>query len=706
MLAEAIGAGIAISLVLASCSADPSQPAAKDWPLIGRDILGQRYSPLEQINKDNVDKLGLAFEFTDFVVRGRTHRGVEATPLMIGGMLYFSGPWGVAYAVNARTGKHLWTYDPEADGQSGQHSCCDVVNRGVAVDGKRLFTASSDGHLAAVDIKTGKELWNVDTIVDRRWNYSSTGAPYIAGKYVVIGNSGADMGARGYASAYDMATGKLAWRFWVVPGDPRAGPDETPDVTAARRTWPIDTRWELGLGGNPWDGLAYDPETNTTFIGTGNGGPHPAWLRSASGTVTDQLYLSSIVALDADTGRLKWHYQTTPGDSWDYAATSPFVMADLEIDGKPRKVIMQAPKNGFFYVLDRRTGELLRAAPYTPVNWASSIDRRTGRPVLTKQADFRDGPSVIWPSMAGGHSWIPMSYSPKTKLVYLPTYDAAASYVSYDKGEFLPGNADHGTHNAFPPFEDSRLGTQFKQGPSTRFEGRLKAWDPAKGEARWTSEPLPFINGGTLVVGDLVFQGAADGYLRAYDAASGQVLAKLFVGTAMMAAPISYELDGTQYIAILAGFGGPQGGFFAPDNVASSHENYERLIVLKIGGAKLAPPPNRVAAEQQPTPRAIPAEASTIARGQRLFERQCNRCHVMGGAVGIYPDLWNMAPETIDAFEGIVGEGALSYAGMGNFSKSLNRPDIDAIKAFIVNDMIVKRREGPNAGAQFREATH
>jgi len=705
-VASLVGAVLLLGVV--ACTSGKNAVDVKDaqWPLLGLDQMGQRFSSAEQINAKTLDRLGFAFEFKDFVVRGRTHRGMEATPLMVGGVLYFSGPWGVAYAVDAHTGKHLWTYDPEADGESARNACCDAVNRGVAVADGRLFTASTDGHLAAVDVKTGKELWKVDTIVDRKWNYSSTGAPYLAGKYVIIGNSGADMGSRGYASAYDQRTGKLAWRFWVVPGDPAKGADENPDVTFARKTWPKDARWDLGLGGNPWDGFAFDPETGTVFIATGNGGPHPRWKRSVSGDAGDELYLSSIVAVDVDTGRRKWHYQTTPGDSWDYAATSPLVMADLRIDGRIRKVIMQAPKNGFFYVLDRQTGELLRAAPYTHVNWADHIDMKTGRPVMNPASDYHEKPSVIWPSMAGGHAWTPMAFSPRTGLVYLPVYDTPASYEMRKEAPFHPGTANHGSHNAFAPFTEPALKAEYDHGPSQTFEGRLKAWDPIRGQARWISDPLPFLNGGTLVVGDLVFQGAADGKLRIHDAATGRVLRSIDIGTSIMAAPMTYVIDGTQYIAFTAGYGGPQGGFFAPGTAPATYDNYERLIVLKLDGGKVPLPPLRQPVAASAVPVKIPATAARMARGQALFEQQCNRCHVMGGATGIYPNLWNMSPEVIDAFELIVGQGALAEAGMGNFSSSLSASDIAALKAFIVNDTVAKKTLGKNAGAHFREATH
>lgn len=675
------------------------------WPAGGMDWRGQRFVADSAIDRATVSRLGLAFEFRDFVVRGRTHRGMQATPLMVDGTLYFSGPWGVAYAVDARTGEHRWTYDPAAEGSSARNACCDAVNRGVAIAGDRLFVAATDGKLAAVDRASGQELWKVDTIIPSGWNYASTGAPQIADGLVLIGNSGADMGSRGYLSAYDQTSGELRWRFWVVPGDPGKFPDENPDVTAARATWPADTLWDLGMGGNPWDAITFDPETETVFVGTGNGGPHPAWLRSASGTVTDQLYLSSIVALDAATGRVKWHYQTTPGDSWDYAATSPLVMAELQIGGRLRKVVMQAPKNGFFYVLDRETGELLSAQPYTAVNWASHVDPRTGRPVLTSAADFRHHDQVIWPSMAGGHAWAPMAFSPNTGLVYLPVYEAAASYA-LGQSRLTPGNANHGSRNVFPPFEDASLQEDFLAGPSQDFHGRLKAWDPVTGQARWQTGPLPFLNGGTLVLADVVLQGTADGFLYAYDSATGEELAAIEIGTAIQAAPMSYTLDGKQYVAVLAGYGGPQGGFYPPGSAPARFANFERLIVLELDGGTIPMPAPYAPPPRQQVPERIPATSAQLARGQQIYENMCNRCHVMGGAPGNYPDLWNMNPGMIASFEAILGRGLLEYAGMGNYSDVLSAEDIAALKAFIVNDTVTKRLEGENAGASFREATH
>ena len=666
--------------------------AAGDWPRPGRDMGDSYFSPLDGINAQTVGRMGLAWEFTDFQIRGRTHYGLQSTPVMVDGVLYFSGPWGEAYAVDARTGRKLWAYDTNAEGQVARNTCCGVVNRGIAVADGKVFVGALDGKLFALDMKTGQPVWQADTIVDRHWSYSSTGAPQIAGNVVILGNAGSDMGARGYVSAYDIKTGKLAWRFWSVPGDPARGPDETPEVTLARKTWPADARWDMGLGGTVWNGIAYDPETNTAFLGIGNGSPHPAWLRSASGQVMDNLFLSSIVAVDAATGRMKWYYQETPHDSWDFAATAPMVLANLEIDGKPRKVLMQAPKNGVFYVIDRTNGQLLRANPYTRVNWMTSVDMRTGRPNFSEDADYRDGARLTWPSGAGGHGWQPMAFSPRTGLVYVPVYETGMEQSATGPARYVPGNINQATVGRFPPFTPEQLAGRAQ----ATFEGRLKAWDPVAGKVRWTSEPLSFLNGGTMVAGDLVFQGTAAGYLDAYDAASGRQVAHLFLGSVITAAPMTYELDGVQYLAVFAGAGGPQGAFFGPGVVAAERENYQRLIVLKLDGTPIPLPPERAPDEAPPMPAPIAASTATLRHGQALFLDRCSRCHAVGGARAVYPNLWTMQPGTIEQFHAIVGEGALAYGGMAAFPE-LSAQDIDAIRAYIVNDTIA-RRTGRSTG--------
>ena len=678
---------------------------AGDWLLGGRDFSEDHHSPLDQINAANVDRLGMAWEFRDFVARGGIHHGIEANPILVDGVLYFSGPWGVAYAVDARSGKAIWTYDPGADGQYGRLTCCDVVNRGVAVWQGKVYVGSLDGWLHAVDAKTGKLVWKVDTFVDRRWNTTITGAPHVAGDNILIGSAGADMGSRGYVSAYDAQTGKLAWRFWAVPGDPSKGPDETPDVTLARKTWAADTRWDLGGGGNAWDSLVYDPELNIAYLGLGNGGPHPRWVRAPGGG--DNLFVSSIVAVDAASGRMKWFYQETPGDSWDFASTQHLLMADIAWRGRTRKVIMQAPKNGVFYMLDRQTGELLNATPYTTVNWMNGVDPRSGRPQFTSHGDYSRTPQIVWPSAAGGHSWQPMSFDPQTGLVYLPVYDAPMKMSFEPIDHFAAGAPNQASNGAFPPFTSPQDQAQLKGQPEPKMEARLKAWDPVAGKAVWTSQPLPFVSGGVLTTASgLLFEGSTDGILSVYDARSGKVLRRIETGTAIMAAPISYRLDGVQYVAVMAGAGGPQNAGWAPGVIAAKRQNFERLMVFKLDGGPVPLPPPIVPPARQPTPAPIPADARTLAHGEDLFKHWCARCHVAGGALGAYPNLWNMAPQTLDGFEDIVYRGAYRYAGMGDFSDVLSRPDVAAIKSFIVSDIITKRTRGQAAGSHVRVSMH
>ena len=679
------------------------QPQDGEWPINGRTFGGEHFSPLSTIDAGNVSRLGFAWEFKDFVVRGRTHRGMEANPVMVDGVLYFPGPWGAVYAVDARTGKSLWTYDPQPDGQAGRLACCDVINRGVAVWQGKVYVGALDGTLVAIDAKTGKPVWKADTITDRHFSYTLTGSPQIAGDNVLIGNAGADMGARGYISAYNLETGKLAWRFYAAPGDPAKGADETPDVTLARKTWSKDTRWQFGAGGNDWDGIAYDPKLGLAYFGFGNGSPHLSSLRNPGGG--DDLYTDSIVAVDVKTGRMKWYYQQTPGDSWDYDSCSPMVLTDLKIGGRVRQVLMQAPKNGFFYVLDRATGELLKADPYTLVTWANGVDMKTGRPRVVADADYSKGPSITSPSVAGGHAWQPMAWNGQSGLMYLPVYEAAMKNIATPLDHFVPGalNQQHG--GEFPPFTSAEDRKLLKHQPQV-LDSRLTAWDPVAGKVAWQSDPLPFISSGVLATaGGLVFEGSTDGVLSVYDAKTGKVLKRIDTGTAVMAAPMTYALDGVQYVAVLAGYGGPQGGAYA-DLAPSKHQNYERLLVFKLDGAPTPLPPPAVRPDPQPTPAPIPAAPATLARGQSLFLEHCSRCHLVGGAFGEYPDLWNMSAGTLAAFQGIVRGGAFKYAGMGDFSDVLSVSDADAIKAFIVDDEIKKRSQGAAAGAHSRVQNH
>jgi quinohemoprotein ethanol dehydrogenase len=672
--------------------------AGTGWPMYGGTFSEERFSPLTRINKENVSQLGLAWSFEAFVVRGRTHRGNEASAIVVDGVMYFSGPWSVVYAVDAKNGKLLWKYDPGVDGQWARRACCDAVNRGVAVWKGLVYVASLDGFLIAIDARTGKEEWRVDTFIDRlSMNYSSTGAPRIAGQNVVIGNGGAEMGARGYVSAYDLRSGHLAWRFFTVPGDPAKGPDESPDITLARKTWSTQSRWDLGGGGTAWDSMVYDPALNLLYIGVGNGCPHPAWIRSPGGG--DNLFLASIVAVEADTGRMKWYYQTTPGDSWDYTATQNIVLADLSIKGRPRKVLMQAPKNGFFYVLDRVTGKLISAEKYTTVTWAESIDPRSGRPRISQQADYSQALKVIWPWQGGGHDWMPMSYSLQTHLVYIPVMEMPMLFgsVPADSVTFRSGANNEGDRVA--AVDDAVDPALLRGQPRPVMQNRLEAWDPVSQKVVWSSKPMPIWSGGALATaGGLVFQGSSDGAFVAYDAATGEVLKRIETGTAIMAGPISYEIDGTQYVAVLANFGGAMTAIgYLPGTAPTKYQNNERLLVFRLGGASVPLPPVRAAVTRFPLPAAISNDVKVLKHGEEVFER-CAACHGFRGRPNGYPDLWNLPPEAHQNFEAIVLKGVYRYAGMPAFDDVLSAQDVRAVHAFIVADSIQLRAKSAATG--------
>ena len=656
---------------------------AGEWLLHGQSGGEQRHSPLTQINAGNAERLGLAFEFDDFTRRGRAARGMQATPLMDDGVLYFTSGWSMAYAVDAKTGKPLWDFDPEVSGHRAGVACCDVVNRGMALMDDTLFLATLDGYLIALDKANGQPLWKVDTFTDRNISYTITGAPRIAGDLVVIGNGGGEFGVRGYVTAYHAKTGKQAWRFFIVPS---ADQPENEDVARAKKTWSANTRWDYGGGGTAWDSMVFDKQNNTLFVGTGNGSPWPAWERNG-GEIRDNLYLSSIVALNADTGRVKWHYQTTPGDSWDYTATQHMILADIEWQGKTRPVIMQAPKNGFFYVLDRVSGELLSAEPFVPVNWASHIDKVSGRPVLTENAIFKDRPQIVWPSNAGAHNWPPMSYSRKTGFVYIPSFELPIRFDTLpDEKGYRPEARNTRGHGSFiNPKRDAELLKSKKLPP---IQSRLIAWDPQKGKAAWSIGPqFPWLGGMLSTDGDILVNGTATGHLNVYDARSGKRLKTIATGTMITAPPMSYEIDGTQYIAVLAGAGGVVMRGYLPGMAPTKYENHERLLVFKLDGGEVALPPLREAPDVQPIATGLPEDAETIARGKFVYTRFCASCHAAGmKAVALAPSLWNMPPETHEMFDEIVLGGAYEYGGMPNFRANLNKQDMIALRAFFVAD--------------------
>src|SRR5690606_8420272 len=534
-------------------SAEPRQIGAADiesaadnnaeWLSYGRTYAEQRYSPLAAINTDSVAELGVAWFF-----ELDTNRGQEATPLVIDGIVYFTSAWSKAFAVDARTGDEKWRFDPRVPGRYAVNACCDVVNRGMAAWGDKVFFGTIDGRLVALDRESGEPAWEAQT-ADPELRYTITGAPRVIDGRVIIGNGGAELGVRGYISAYDAESGEMLWRFYTVPGNPDDG-FENDAMEMAATTWAGEW-WALGGGGTVWDSMAYDPELNLLYIGVGNGSPWNYQIRSNG--EGDNLFLSSIVALRPDTGEYIWHFQTTPGEAWDYTATQHIMLADIEIDGRTRQVLMQAPKNGFFYVLDRTTGEFISADNFVPQNWTSGIDMATGRPIVLPEAryDLTGRPFIGTPGAGGGHSWHPMAFNPNEGLVYIPAIEAAFPY--FPEAGWQP-DRERGMNTGI----DLSAGAM-PADPAVRAEaiaatkGALIAWDPVTQSERWrVPHPGPW-NGGLLSTGGgLVFQGNAAGNFVAYSAADGSELWSFHAQTGIIAPPITYTVNGEQYVAVLA----------------------------------------------------------------------------------------------------------------------------------------------------------
>jgi quinohemoprotein ethanol dehydrogenase len=691
------------------------------WLTGGHDNAQTYYSPLRRIDSDNVARLGYAWSY-DLA----TTKGLEGTPVVVDGVMYASAPWGIAHAVDARDGKALWNFDPRVDVSVTRKVCCGIVSRGLAVSGGRVFAAALDGRLFALDAKTGAVLWTADTIVDHQRGYTVTGSPYVAGDLVVIGNAGGEFDARGYVSAYYTQNGKLAWRFFTVPANPK-GPFENPELRMAARTWSANSRWDVGLGGTVWDGMAYDPKVDLLYVGVGNPVVYPRKVRCPGAGNCDNLFVSSILAIHRKSGRLAWYYQTVPGGQWDYDADAKMVLADLPIGRGQRHVLMQAPKNGFFYVLDRISGELLSAEPFVPVNWASHVDKKTGRPVETAQADYSTGPKLVFPSPAGAHNWQPMAFNPRTDLVYIPVIEASAVFwmptqpFVYQKGginmdalyAFPAANAgEDGLESAaakgLPPLSELARGQ-----PDTTIRGYLRAWDPIKQRVvwqvetsdEWVGELNAIWNGGGVMTtaGDLVFQGRSTGFLYAFDAHNGAVLAKINVGTSIMAAPMTYEVDGIQYVAVMAGFGGALGEAQPAGTGAYRYGNAGRIVALKLGGGPVPVPPEMNHAKAFPHPAVDRfGTPEQIQHGVDLIKRNCSHCHV-NETSGAVPDLRRMSTETFRQFDDIVLHGARASKGMGNFSSLLSPADSFDIRAAIIDEAWEAYR---TSGTEPRNAPH
>jgi quinohemoprotein ethanol dehydrogenase len=659
--AMAIAAGLLVTRVAGAADST----GATQWTSVGRTADEQRFSPLTQINRDNVTRLGLAW-FADF----DTNRGQEATPLAIDGVLYVSTAWSKVKAYDARTGRLLWAYDPKVPGEFAGRGCCDVVNRGLAAWNGKIYVASYDGRLIALDAHTGAVAWEVLTL-DHDKPVTSTGAPRVINGKVVIGNAGGEFGVRGYLSAYDATSGKLLWRFYTVPGNPAEGV-EVPVMRTAARTW-NGKWWELGGGGTVWDGIAYDPHLNLVYFGTGNGAPWNRRYRGAGGG--DNLFVASIIAVNADTGTYAWHYQEVPGDAWDYDATSPLMLADLKIGGRSRRVLMQASKDGFFYVLDAKTGVVISAKNYVTTTWASAIDIKTGRPVADPQARYDETGKafVVQPGGQGAHSWHPSSYNPTTGLVYFSAIETSTAFKSAATFVAHPMAANTGLEFPLPPTVYDDL----KSKAPRKSESRLVAWDPVKQQEAWRSDVLGTIGGGTLsTAGGLVFQGTNVGRFVAYDAKDGKELWSIEAQTGVVAAPASFELDGEQYIAEEVGYG------LAPYGAS----NQSRLLVFKLGANAALPPAPPPLPKPVLNPPPSTASAQTIEMGHQQFTSHCAMCHEPFAANrSVFPDLrYSVALNSAEAFNAIVLEGALQAAGMAPFKGKMSAEEVQSVRAYMI----------------------
>jgi quinohemoprotein ethanol dehydrogenase len=634
-----------------------------NWAAYGADADETRFSPLTAINSSNIDRLGLGWSLD---LPGEV--SLAATPLALDGVLYFTGSYGKVYAVNGDSGKLIWTHDPEV----WKHNPAKMrlgfaVNRGVAHARGRIFAAAFDGRLYALDAHSGQLLWSVETVGRDSYEFIS-GAPRAFNDLVIIGSAGADFGVRGYVTAYDQATGAQRWRFYVAPGTPEQNRGD-PAMERAAATWRGEY-WKTGTGGGVWDSITFDTRLNRIYLGTGNAGPSDPAVRSPGGG--DNLYTASIVALDADTGRYAWHYQVNPRDAWDYDSTQQMTLATLLIDGQPRDVLMQAPKNGFYYVIDRHTGRLISAEKIGKVTWAERIDLATGRPVEAPGIRYESGETFLWPNPTGAHNWQAMSYSPASGLVYIPYMQNGVHFYRGPAklGDVFVAGLSIGSNIVDP--EDGK--------------GALLAWDPVRQQPRWKVQHDTIWNGGTLATaGNLVFQGTGDGRFSAYDAISGKRIWRFDAGLGIIAPPISYQAHGRQYIALLVGYG--SAAAIGSDVMRAGWRwgAPRRLLSFALDGKAALPamPPrdNTVHALDDP---GLKLNEADVAAGKSLY-MNCVVCHgrdaVSAGAPA--PDLRESAI-ALDpkSFWSVVHEGSLLPAGMPRFDM-LSQTEVNQIHAYI-----------------------
>lgn len=648
-----------------------------NWASYGRTFGDNHYSPLAQITEANVTGLRLLWAID--VDAGET---TYAAPLAVDGILYYATGLSIVHAVDAATGKLLWRYDPDVASVAGQTMRLGYGPRGLAWFEDKVYVATLDGRLIAIDAKTGKPAWSTAT-VDKASGLYVTGAPRIFNGKVMIGNAGDDTKAvRGYASAYDARTGKLVWRFHMVPGDPAKG-FENKAMEMAAATWKGE-RWKEGGGGAPWNAMTYDPELNRVYIGTGNGSPWNQKIRSPGGG--DNLFLSSIVALDADTGEYLWHYQTNPGETWDYNSAMDIEVATLEIQGVKRQVLLHAPKNGFFYVIDRVTGKLISAEPFAKVTWASKIDLATGRPVENPEARYPDGHAVVWPFGNGAHNWQPMSFSPKTRLVYLPTTNMPS--VLNDSGVDFAGwrrPKDASLENGLNIRK--MMASSVDIPADAPPEGTLQAWDPVRQRAVWSVKLASATNGGVMSTGgNLVFQGQADGWFVARSAVSGEKLWSFYAQNGIISSPITYTANGKQLVTIVTGFNGTA-AIFGPASAKLGWDyrsQRRRVLTFSLDGKATLPQGD---GRHFPVPvddAGFRVDALKADRGSVTYFNKCFVCHGAGViAGGTAPDLRaSSVPLYPEAFDTVVRGGALVQNRMPRFEE-LTSSDLEDLRHYV-----------------------
>jgi quinohemoprotein ethanol dehydrogenase len=644
---------------------------AANWLMYGRTHDGQRFSPLAEINEGNVSELGLAWS-----IELDTTRGLEATPLVVDGVIYTTSSWSVVYAIDARTGEVLWTYDPEVPrARVAFYVCCDVVNRGVALYRGKVYVGTIDGRLIALDAGTGRAVWSVTT-TDPSKAYAITGYPRIANGKVLIGNAGAEYGVRGYVTAYDAETGAEAWRVYTVPGDPALG-FESAAMERAAATWTGEW-WTAGGGGTAWEGIVYDPELDYVYFGTGNA---TAWYRALRGPEPqDNLYAASILAVRASDGEQVWHFQPVPGDNWDYDATQPLMFAELTVAGRERRVIMQASKNGFFYVLDRVTGEFLSGAPFVDgITWATGLDPLTGRPIESSSAYAGLDAVIVSPSAGGAHNWQPMAFNPMTGLVYLPAKIGTHGLHAPDPDwMFDPGTYNLGNDVAY---SGPRLAELLAKPPP---RGELLAWNPVEQRAVWHASSPVLEGGGVLATGgNLVFHGRSDGVLAAYRATDGTKLWEFDAATGIMAPPVTYLVDGVQHVTVMVGWGGPDGLMNAPA-LGPAKAGYGRVVTFKLGGdATLAARPFGHTGPPVPAI-TMDATPAVVAEGALLYATNCFACHGLNAVASGLPDLRYATAEVHGQFDAIVRGGARAPLGMPAFADRLSAEQTRSIQAYVL----------------------